>query len=90
MTIEKPLIERLVDIYFGEDLQEYTQLLNKILSCQKLEDFKKLELLFDSSALAEVFERATKEQLTASEVRPARYGAIFKQVKAVQTSTDFI
>lgn len=88
--INNKIIERLCEIHFGEELSDYTKLLDSIFSCQKLADFKALNLPFDSSELAEVFDRASKEAAETKAVRPARFELIFKQIKAVQSNVDFI
>lgn len=90
MTTNTAIIERLTEIYFGGAVQEYGQLLDSIIACKKLDEFLALEIAFDSSKLADIFDKASKEVEVSTNVRPARYDAIFNQVKAVHTGIDFI
>jgi len=84
------LLDILTEVFFGDSVQDYEQLLDSIISCKKLEEFVALELSFDAPKLDEIFERAAKEVDPSLDVRPARYDAIYKQVKPVCTHTDFI
>jgi len=90
VTTNIKLIETLSDMHFGDHIREYDELLDRIISCKKLEEFLNLNMPFKSPALIEVFERASKERVENNNILPARFEIIFKQIKSVNSNVDFI
>lgn len=84
------LIAQINDHYFGNSASTYDQLIESIISCSKLEQFKALNLDVGSAQVCAIFENATRDEYFGKVFSLSRTRELFAKCKAVVSDTDFI
>ena len=85
------IINSIEDAYFGEEYIEQQRLVDSILSCRSLKDFRRLKIKFDSPPVKDIFSEANRTSSNIeSKITPRYAFNVFQTVKNAKSACDFI
>lgn len=89
-SITEQICKTLEETFFGEEYFKYNAIVDNVLGCRELKDFRRLKLDFKSPEFAAVFSAANHKPEDRNAMTQQRAEQIFNQVKAVKSITTFI
>lgn len=82
--------EALEEAFFGEDYYSYVRLLDGVIACRSLKEFRALKMDFKAEDAENIFAAANLKPDVRNVIDNNRAEQIFNQMKTVQATTTFI
>lgn len=89
-SITEQIFKTLEETFFGEEFFKYNAIVDNVLGCRALKDFRRLKLDFKSPEFELVFSAANHKPEDKNSMTQQRAEQIYNQVKAVKSASTFI